>query len=173
MKKILLSLFVLTVSFTLTACTLGVDNDSEQSVTVYSERHYDTDQALFDQFEEETGIKVNVVKAKADELINRLETEGEDTEADVLIIADAGRLHVAKDKGLLQAVDSTTLETNIPENYRDVDNTWFGLTMRARVIVYHPDRVSVEDLSTYEALTNEEWAGRVVVRSSTNITIKV
>lgn len=168
MKKLLLSLSVFTLVFTLTACQLGVDQ-GEKVVTVYSERHYDTDQLLYDKFEEETGIKVNVVKAKADELMNRLETEGSDTEADVLIIADAGKLHVAKERGLLQAITSDTLEENIPSNYQDTENFWFGLTMRARVIVYHPDRVNVEDLSTYEDLANPVWNDRVVLRSSTNI----
>jgi iron(III) transport system substrate-binding protein len=168
MKKILLSLSVFALSITLTACQLGVDQ-GDKVVTVYTERHYDTDQVLYDKFEEETGIKVNVVKAKADELMNRLETEGEDTEADLLIIADAGRLHLAKERGLLQDVQSDTLETNIPANYRDEANYWFGLTMRARIIVFHPDRVSVEELSTYEQLADPVWNDRVVIRSSSNI----
>jgi iron(III) transport system substrate-binding protein len=166
--RIVQRMVVIVLGVTLSACTLGME-EGEQVVTVYSERHYDTDQQLFDLFEEETGITVNVVKASADELINRLETEGEDTESDVLIIADAGRLHVAKEKGLLQAVESDVLEANIPDNVQDVDNMWFGLTKRARVLVYHPDRVSEEDLSTYEALTGPEWAGRVVIRTGTNI----
>lgn len=168
MKKILLSLSVFTLISVLTACQLGVD-EGDKVVTVYSERHYDTDQQLYDKFEEETGITVNVVKAKADELMNRLEIEGEDTEADVLIISDAGKLYQAKERGLLQSIDSDTLDTNIPANYRDTEDYWFGLTMRARVIVYHPERVSVEDLSTYEALAGTEWMNRVVIRSSTNI----
>lgn len=169
MKKLLMLMIVTMIGFTLTGCTFGVEDEGEKVVTVYSERHYDTDQELFDQFEEETGIKVNVVKAKADELINRLETEGEDTLADLLIISDAGRLHLAKEKDLLQDVSSDVIAENIPSNYRDADNTWFGLTMRARVLVYHPERVSEEELSTYEALTLPEWQGRVVVRSGSNI----
>lgn len=170
MKKLLLFLSVLTVSMTLTACQLGVDEEEgEKVVTVYSERHYDTDQELYDKFEEETGIKVNVVKAKADELMTRLETEGSDTEADVLMIADAGKLYIAKERGLIQDIQSDVLETNIPANYRDDENFWFGLTMRARVIVYHPDRVSESDLSTYEDLADPKWDGRVVVRTSSNI----
>lgn len=167
MKKLSIITLVL-ITLGLSGCTLGID-EGENSVTIYSERHYDTDQLLFDQFEEETGIKVNVVKAKADELITRLELEGEDTLADILIIADAGRLHIAKEKGLLQSIESSILEENIPAKYRDDDNEWFGLTMRARVIVYHPDRVNVEDLSTYEALTDSVWNDRIVVRSGTNI----
>ncbi|OLN22873.1 Fe(3+) ABC transporter substrate-binding protein [Domibacillus antri] len=138
-------------------------------VNLYTSRHYETDDALFEQFTEETGIKVNVVKGEEDELMERLTREGEATEADVFYTADAGRLHWAKEKGLLQSIESETLEANVPENYRDIDNEWFGLTKRARVIVYAKDRVTPEDLSTYEALTEEQWKGKVLIRSSENI----
>lgn len=168
MKKLLLYLSVFTLSVTLTACQFG-EEQGDKVVTVYSERHYDTDQILYDKFEEETGIKVNVVKANADELMNRLEVEGEDTEADLLVIADAGRLHLAKEMGLLKAATSDVLEANIPQNYRDLDNYWFGLTMRARIMVFNPETVNVEDLSTYEDLANDVWANKVVIRSSSNI----
>ncbi len=154
--------------FTLSACTLGVDTDGE-SITVFSERHYDTDQALFETFEEETGIAVNVIDGDADPLINRLENEGEDTSADVLLIADAGRLHRAKERNLLQPVESEVLNANIPDNYRDRENYWFGLTKRARVLVYHPERVDESELSTYEALSDEAFEDRIVTRTSANI----
>ncbi len=168
MKKFALTMLLGLVVFSASACTLGVDSDGE-SITIYSERHYDTDQILFDRFEDQTGITVNVIDGDADPLINRLENEGEDTSADVLLIADAGRLHRAKDKNLLQSVESETLSNNIPSNYRDSDNYWFGLTKRARVLVYHPDRVDESALSTYEALTEPEFEGRVVTRTSANI----
>lgn len=168
MKKLFVLLSVVAGFFTLTACQLGV-NTSDNVVTVFSERHYDTDRALYDRFTELTGIQVNLVRDGADQLITRLQNEGEDSLADVLIIADAGRLHRAKDFGLLQAIDSDIINTNVPENYRDTDSTWFGLTMRARVFVYHPDRVDVNTLSTYEALTEPAWQGRIVTRTSTNI----
>lgn len=141
----------------------------KKSLTIYTERHYDTDQYLYDQFTEETGIKINLVRDEADKLITRLENEGEDTEADLLIIADAGRLGRAKDLNLLKAVQSTTLNENVPDNYQDPDHYWYALTMRARVIVYHPDRVSEEELSTYEDLSSPKWEGRIVTRSSSNI----
>ncbi len=168
MKKFALTMLLALVVFSASACTLGVDSDGE-SITIYSERHYDTDQILFDRFEDQTGITVNVIDGDADPLINRLENEGEDTSADVLLIADAGRLHRAKDKNLLQSVESETLSNNIPSNYRDSDNYWVGLTKRARVLVYHPDRVDESALSTYEALTEPEFEGRVVTRTSANI----
>lgn len=138
-------------------------------VNVYTHRHYEADQQLFDKFTEETGIKVNVVSASADELIQKLELEGASSPADVLITVDAGRLHRAKTKDLLQAVSSQTLNSNIPSKYRDPEGNWFGLTYRARIFAYSKERVNPEDLSSYEALTEEEWKGRVLTRSSENI----
>jgi iron(III) transport system substrate-binding protein len=167
MRKITVLLMLITMIFTLAACQLN--QSGEKSLTIYTERHYDTDQLLYDQFTEETGIEINLVRDEADKLITRLENEGVDTVADLLIIADAGRLGRAKDLDLLQPVESTTLNENVPENYQDPENYWYALTMRARVIVYHPDRVSENELSTYEDLTNPKWEGRIVTRSSSNI----
>ncbi len=143
--------------------------NKEQIVNVYSDRHYDTDKELFKQFTEETGIKVNVVEGKSDELLERLAREGVDSQADLLVTADAGRLHRAKEQGLLQPMTSNVLFANIPENLRDVDNTWVGLTVRARVLVYAKDRVKPTDLSTYEDLTSAKWKGKILTRSSDNI----
>jgi iron(III) transport system substrate-binding protein len=167
MRKITVSLMLITLIFTLAACQLN--QSGEKSLTIYTERHYDTDQLLYDQFTEETGIEINLVRDEADKLITRLENEGVDTVADLLIIADAGRLGRAKDLDLLKPVESTTLNENVPENYQDPENYWYALTMRARVIVYHPNRVSESELSTYEDLTNPKWEGRIVTRSSSNI----
>lgn len=147
----------------------GQVEQKEQVVNLYTDRHYDTDEELYKMFTEETGIKVNVVKGKSDELIERLSREGEDTEADILITADAGRLHRAKEKGLLQALENETLSNNIPQNLRDKANHWFGLTVRGRVIVYSKDRIDPTELSTYEDLTSDKWNGKVLVRSSSNI----
>ncbi|MBU8908773.1 Fe(3+) ABC transporter substrate-binding protein [Desertibacillus haloalkaliphilus] len=144
-------------------------DEDEGVVNLYTSRHYDTDRELYDVFEEQTGIKVNVIEGKGDELIERMNIEGEETEADVFITADAGNLHVAKENGLLQSVESDVLFENIPEKLRDVDNEWFGITKRARVIVYDKDRVDPSELSTYEALTEPEWEDRVLIRSSENM----
>ena len=138
-------------------------------VNVYSHRHYEADQMLFDRFTEETGIQVNVVTASADELITRLENEGEASPADVLITVDAGRLHRAKERGLLQSVSSPVLEGNVPDHLRDRDGQWWGLTQRARVIAFHRERVDSTTLSTYEALAEPPWEGRVLIRSSENV----
>ena len=153
----------------LAAVAAGCAPDAGDVVNVYSHRHYDTDDELFDRFTEETGIRVRVVSASADELITRLEREGTRSPADVLITVDAGRLHRAKTRDLLQPVESPVLNENVPPHLRDPEGYWYGLTMRARIIAYHRDRVSPEELSTYEALTEPEWEGRILVRSSENI----
>lgn len=145
------------------------ENKEAGVLNLYTSRHYDTDDILYDEFTKETGVKINVVEGNPDELLERLEREGADTEADLFITADAGRLDAAKNKGLLQPVDSKVLNTNIPENLRDVDNNWFGLAVRARVLVYDKEKLKPEDLSTYEALTEPQWAGKVLTRSSSNI----
>lgn len=167
LKNILKSTILGLVAVSLYAC--GGASDQEEVVNVYTHRHYEADQQLFDQFTEKTGIKVNVVSASADELIQKLELEGANSPADVLITVDAGRLHRAVEKDLVQAVDSEILNTNIPSKFREPGNKWFGLTFRARILAYSKERVDPSELSTYEALTEENWKGRVLTRSSENI----
>jgi len=134
-----------------------------QELNVYSQRHYDVDKKVFKMFEEKTGIKVNVVKAGSDELITRMEQEGEDSPADLFFTVDAARLNRAKQKGLLQPSD---IDSN--PQFSDPENYWHGVTYRARVIAYHKERVNEETLSTYEDLTDEKWKDRILVRSSSS-----
>lgn len=141
----------------------------EQVINLYSSRNYDADKGLLAKFTKETGVKVNLVEGKDDELIERLAREGKDTQADLLITADAGRLHRAQEQALLQPVTSDVLFKNIPENFRGKNNEWFGLTVRARVLVYAKDRVKPSELSTYEDLTNAKWKGKILVRPSSSI----
>ncbi len=166
MHKIFIVIAV--VSVILSSCQIN-PKKGDDIVNVYTHRHYDTDQKLFDRFTEETGIKVNVVSASADELIQKMELEGSSSPADVLITVDAGRLARAQEKGLLQQVESDILKANVPGHLRHPDGYWFGLTYRARIIVYSLDRVDVEDLSTYEDLVDKKWEGRILTRSSENI----
>ncbi|MFZ6664813.1 Fe(3+) ABC transporter substrate-binding protein [Peijinzhouia sedimentorum] len=151
------------------SCETTTEETEQEVVNVYTHRHYEADQQLFDQFTTETGIAVNVVSASADELIQKLELEGEGSPADVLITVDAGRLHRANEKGLLQAVQSDILNQNIPSKFRNPEGYWFGLTYRARILAYSKERVTPEELSTYEDLANENWKGRILTRSSENI----
>lgn len=150
-------------------CALLVASLAAEEVTLYSHRHYESDGDLFQAFTAATGIKVNVVKSGADQLMERLKQEGVQSPADLLMTADAGRLHRAKEAGLLQSADSEVLHQRIPAALRDPDSQWFGFTSRARVIVYAKGRVNPSELSTYEDLAAPKWRGRILARSSSNI----
>lgn len=139
------------------------------AVNIYSHRHYEVDERLYASFEAKTGIRVNVVQAEANELMERLRSEGSRSPADLLITEDAGRLLRAVELGLLQGVSSAKLEAAVPAALRDPLGRWYGLTQRARVIVYSRARVKPDELSTYEDLASPRWRGRILVRSSSNI----
>ena len=141
----------------------------KESLTLYTHRHYDSDKLIFQKFEEKTGIKINVVKSSADELIQKMETEGDQSPADLLLTVDAGRLVRAKNKNLLQSANSDILNNKIPKHLKDSSNHWFGLTKRARVIVFNKETVNPSDLSNYEDLVNEKWKNKILIRSSNNI----
>lgn len=150
-------------------CLAACSGDGEGVVRVYSGRHYDLE-AAFVQFSEETGISVEFLTGTDAELRERIAAEGEETQADVYLTVDAGNLATAVDQELFAPLDSPTLEEAVPENLRDPDGNWFGLTMRARTIVYNPDSLPVEDLpTTYEELAEPEWSGRVCLRNSSNV----
>lgn len=137
-------------------------------VNIYSERKEELIKPLLDKFTAETGIKVNLVTGEGDALIKRLEIEGKDSLADILLATDVARLYRAKSLELLQPVQSDILVNAIPANFRDGEGYWYGLSLRSRIIVYAKERVRPEQLSTYEAMTNPEWKGKVCVRSSSN-----
>ena len=137
-------------------------------VNVYSARKEALIKPLLDRFAEETGVRVNLVTAEADQLHERLAAEGRNSPADLFITADVANLHRAREAGLLQPVDDAALRAAIPAAYRDPEGYWYGLSLRARVIVYAKDRVEARALSTYEDLADPRWAGRVLVRSSGN-----
>ncbi|HHY74966.1 MAG TPA: Fe(3+) ABC transporter substrate-binding protein [Bacillus bacterium] len=141
----------------------------KQEVNVYTARHYEVDEEIFKNFTDETNIKVNVVKGKEAELIERIKREGESSQADLFITVDGGVLANAKQNGILQPVNSDIINENVPEQFRDADNNWIGIATRARIIAYAKDRVKQEELSTYEDLTSDKWAGKVLARSSTSM----
>ncbi len=161
MKSLTINILILSFLLLASAC-----QNNTEVVNVYSGRHYRADEEIFKRFTQETGIKVNLVKANSDQLINRLEMEGNLSPADLLITADAGRLIHAHNKGLLQAMHSNTVEDLVPAHLRDKDGYWTGFTQRARVVVYHKERVDPKELSTYEDLAHPKWEGRLLVRSS-------
>lgn len=139
------------------------------SVNIYSARHYNTDDQLYEGFTEQTGIKVNLIEGKDDELIERIKSEGASSPADILITVDAGRLWRAEQAGVFSPVKSAILTAKIPQNLRHPENLWFGYSTRARVIMYNKDKVNPAQLSTYEDLADPKWKGKVTVRSSSNI----
>jgi len=161
-KNILLVFFVL-ISY---GCNISINKSNE--INIYSQRHYDSDKMQYKKFEEKTGIKVNVTKAGADELIQRLKNEGDNSQADLFITVDVGKLWQASDMGLFQKFDDKKVFNNIDPQFLDKNGYWVPLTYRSRVVVYSNERVKKEDLSTYEDLANEKWRGRLLVRSSSN-----
>lgn len=151
----------------------SVDAGSNPAVTgpvvVYSSRQEHLIKPLFDRFTDETGIAVQYQTGEEGPLIARLQAEGDQTFADVLYTVDAGNLWSAAQKGLLAPIDSPVLAGNIPEHLRDPANRWFGLSVRARTIAYSTERVDPHSLSTYEALADPEWKGRLCLRTSRKV----
>jgi len=164
MKK---QILFITVSAFLLTSFAGFASAAE--VVVYSARNEHLIEPLFEEFTNETGIKIKFITDKAGALVQRLKTEGARTPVDVLITVDAGNLWYAADQGLLQPVSSEILETNIPEHLRDPQGKWFGLSIRARTIVYNTNKVKPEELSTYEALGDPKWKGRLLLRTSKKV----
>jgi iron(III) transport system substrate-binding protein len=138
-------------------------------VNVYSGRHYDGDQILYDAFTKKTGIKVNVLSAPSEEVLQRLIIEGKRSPADVLITVDAGNLWRAETAGVLQPIKSQILETRVPANLRDPKGYWFGLATRARVIVRRKGDASTANVKTYADLADPKYKGKVCVRKSSAI----
>ena len=147
---------------------ISCNDKNTLEVNLFSQRHYAVDQKQYENFEKLTGIKVNVVKANADELIERLKNEGDNSPADLFITVDAGKLFRAKDLDLLQKINSEMIEKNVDDVFMDKDGYWTPITYRARIIVYSNERVKKEELSTYEDLGDEKWKNRILVRSSSN-----
>jgi len=140
-----------------------------QELNIYSARQEALIKPLLDAYSEQTGIAINLVTGKGDALLTRLQSEGRNSPADLLITTDAGRLYRAQQAGVLQQVSSPTLDQAIPAHLRSAEGYWYGLSVRARGIVYARDRVQPAELATYEALAEPQWRGRICVRSSSNI----
>ncbi|MDH3387927.1 MAG: extracellular solute-binding protein, partial [Gammaproteobacteria bacterium] len=149
--------------------SVGQSAVQAQEVNVYSARKEALILPLLKKFEATSGIGFNLITGKEDALLKRLESEGRSTPADVFITTDAGRLQRAKEAGVLQPIEDAVLSARIPQNLRDSENYWFGLSQRARIIFYVKDRVDPAELSTYEALAEPRWKKRICIRSSDNI----
>jgi iron(III) transport system substrate-binding protein len=139
------------------------------TLNLYSARHYNTDEALYGNFADLTGVKINRIDAEPDPLVERLRTEGDKSPCDVFITTDAGRIERARQMGLLQSVSSTVLTNTVPAHLRDPDGTWFGFSKRARAIMYSKAKVQPAEVSTYESLADPKWKGKLLVRTSGHI----
>ena len=142
---------------------------ADGEVNIYSARKEDLIKPLLDDFSKQTGVVVNLVTGKEEALLQRLQSEGANTPADLLLTSDAGRLAAAQKAGVLQAVKSEPLTLKIPAIYRDPEGYWYGVSVRARPILYATDRVKPADLSTYEGLADAKWKGKLCLRSSDSV----
>ncbi len=144
------------------------DTNESNEINIYSQRHYEVDKKQYENFEQKTGIKVNVIKANADELLERLKNEGANSPADLFVTVDAGKLQKGAEMGLFQKINSDEINNNVSKELIDKNGYWIPITYRARILVYSNDRVMASELSTYEDLADEKWKGRILVRSSSN-----
>ena len=140
-------------------------------VNVYTSRHYDSDDALYEEFTDETGIKVNIISGKGSALLQRLKAEGKNSPADIFFTVDAGNLWKVQKEGLFQSIQSKKVLTEVPENLRGPNDEWTAIAKRARVIFYNPENISDELVENfnYEDLADQKWNKRIVIRSSNNM----
>lgn len=176
MRKYLLSGIAILLTLGLLIGCIGKKTDEtkksldnqEQEVNLYSARHYDIDEKIYNDFTEKTGIKVNVISGKAPEILGRLKSEGPDTSADLFITADIANLYQAVEADLVIPLTSDIINANIPERLRGENNEWLALTERARIIAYDKTKTDLATLSTYAALTDEQFKGKILVRGASS-----
>lgn len=142
---------------------------ADDDLVVYSSRKEHLIKPLFDQFTKETGIPVTLQTGKANALIERLKAEGDRTQADIFMTVDAGNLWYAAQQGLFQPMNMEQIQSRIPAHLRDPNDLWTGLSVRARTIVYHSERVQPSELSSYEALADKHWQGKLCLRTSKKV----
>ena len=140
-------------------------NSAEKEVRVYSGRHYNTDRSVYKKFAEETGIKVRLIEAAGISLIERLKREGKNSQADLILLVDAARITNAAKAGLLQSVESQSLENDVPIGLKDKSKEWYALTRRVRVMVANPKVIDVTKIRDYTDLADPSLKGKVCLRN--------
>jgi len=161
--------FALALMAASTGAGLGSGAHAAEVLNIYTSRHYQTDEALYQGFTKATGIEVNRIEGNGDALIERLKSEGVNSPADVFITVDVAMLWRADQAGLFQEIASTVLEERIPAKLRHPEGRWFGLSQRARLIFYNKGAVKPGEIETYEDLADPKWRGKVCIRSSSNV----
>ena len=162
--------FLIIISFIIVFLSLySLESKTTNELNIYSGRKLHLIEPLIKEFEEKSGIKINIVTGKSDQFIERIKLEKNNPEVDILLTTDVARLYRAKKNNLFTKIDSRILKKNIPSKFRDKENYWFGLSVRARPIIYSNERVELKELSTYEDLKNKKWKKRVCMRSSNNV----
>lgn len=168
-------LSALATSVILAACSPSIsdspaDADSvPKTLTIYSSRHYDSDRLLYDAYEEKTGVNVQVRESGADQLLETMKAEGDNSPADLIIAADAGALWRFQDAGLTQAISNDAINAKVPAKMRQADGHWFGVAKRIRLVAYDPARFEESDVDNWVKLAAEDKRGEICVRSSSNI----
>ena len=164
--------FLTSFSLPLICIFFSLNNISNANeVNVYTSRHYDSDDALYEKFKNNTGIKVNIISGKGDALMERLKSEANNSPADIFLTTDAGNLWKIQKEGLFLTINSENIKSIVPSNFRGPSDEWIAIAKRARVIFYNPNNVSSQEIEnlSYEDLSASKWKGRIVIRSSGNI----
>ena len=169
LRSVAPSALAIVAAFSIGALVAAPARAAEEPVlNLYSARHYQTDEALYDNFTKATGIKINRIEAGDEQLLERIKSEGTNSPADVLMIVDAARLWSAQQQGLFQPVKSAALAERIPASMRDPEGNWFGFSSRARVIVYDKASVKPGDVATYESLADPKNKGKICTRAGSH-----
>jgi iron(III) transport system substrate-binding protein len=162
MKNLTLALAIIILA----SCS---QDNTQDSLTIFTSRQPQLIEPILERYTKKTGIEVTLLSGNAQQLMERIDIEGKDSKADIFMTVDAGVLWQASERGILESVKSEILNTNIPSHLRDVDGEWFGLSKRARTIVFSNDQFSKEDFSTYEDLSYPKWTGKLCLRTSKKV----
>jgi iron(III) transport system substrate-binding protein len=161
------ALGALAVAAAFVGIVIATSGDDDELV-VYSARSHYGEEKSFETFEEDAGVETRIFGGEAPELYERLRSEGDETDGDVLVTVDAANLWRAEQAGLLAPIDSAALRRNVPASLRDPKGRWYGLTVRARTIMRSTERVGPREVTTYEGLGDQRWKGRLCLRSGTS-----